>query len=278
MTCIVYHKNKLYADSMVYANGEFYHSLTKIQGIILPFQIKCDKEGFQFDDIVHGWSGTGAPMPMQKFVDSLESDSKDPDAAGSIHTVLFYRIAQERDLVVAQGNLFEIFLIGEKKNHSFRFDHEGFKYTPYDKDTTIAMGSGHELCMNYIKAQPQEKTDILRAMFETFFHDPSSGGFVDCWEMTTDKNDKPLFQRFGLHHDIPKEYISGLLETVYPNRRRILPTYVRPEKLTRIALDLDNQVNELTAELDRAKKLLSRYRKKLGIREPRVKKAAPAQQ
>jgi hypothetical protein len=279
MTCIVWHKNKLYADSLVYKDGEQYHSLTKIQGIVNPFAIKCGREGFVFDDIVHGWSGTGAYMPMLKFVESLENDAKENEKDYSDHTVLFYGIAAEKDLVVAMGNLFEVLLIGEKFNHSFRFDTDGFIYRKYEKGDIVTMGSGCHMVMNYMRAaETGEKVDVLRAMFQTFIHDHASGGFIDIWEMTTHEDKKPIFQRVGLHHEIPRDLIQSVLDKVYPNKRRIHPTFQRPDTWMRALLNLDEENKRVTAELAAAKKLLSRYRKKLGIREPRAKKAVPAQQ
>lgn len=272
MTCIVWHKNKLYADSIVYKDGEKYHSLTKIQGILNPFAIKCGREDFQFDDIVHGWSGTGAYMPMLKFVESLETDAKVNDQDFSDPTILFYALAAEKDLVVAMGNLFEVFLIGEKANHSFRFDTDGFVYKKYEKEEVVCLGSGAHMVMNFLKndyASPTEKLDVIRAMFQTFIHDHASGGFIDIWEMITHEDGTPLFQRKGLHHEIPRELIQSVLDKVYTGKRRVQPTFQRPDKWMRLLLNLDDENKRIAAELERAKKLLSRYRKKLGIREPK---------
>ncbi len=274
MTCIVWQKNKLYADSLVYKDGELLHSLTKIQGILHPFRIQCERAGFVFDDIVHGWSGTGAYMPMLKFVETLQGDAltegmKDGPSSG---TILFYEIATEKDLVVAMGNLFEVLLIGEQANHSFRFDTDGFAYKRYEKTDVVCMGSGAQMCLNHIQSTPDEGSiDVLRAMLQVFAHDQASGGFIDCWEMTKDKEGAPLFQRFGLHHEIPKDLIHKVLDTVYPNKRRVRPTFVRQDRMMRSLLVLDNENQEMSKKLALAEARNRRYRKKLGIAEPKVK-------
>jgi hypothetical protein len=276
MTCIVWHKNRLYADSAINKDGEVLHSLTKIQQILTPFRIKSEKEGFVFDDIVHGWSGTGAFMPMVKFVESLEDDARaDSDSSTAL---LFYTIAAEKDLVVAMGNLFEVLLIGEQFNHSFRFDEAGFSYKKYEKNEIVCMGGGAQLCLNNIKRAPEDaKVDVIRAMFDTFYHDGNSGGFIDIWEMAEHPDDKrPIFRRYGLHHEIPKDLLIGVMEKVYPNGRKIEPSFLRRELMYQPLLNLDKENQALTAELNTLKAKLKRYEKRLGIvpKAPRKKAAS----
>jgi hypothetical protein len=278
MTCIVWTKNKLYADSHIYKDGEVLQSLCKIQQILKPIRIKSEKEGFIFDDIVHGWTGSGAFMPMVKFVESLERDAasmekhpEDTDSSGV--TMAFYKLATHHDLVVAMGNIFSILMVGEKDNHCFSFEPEGFTYKKYAKTETVCMGGGRELVLNYMKSQESENPDVLRAMFQTFYQDHASGGFIDCWEMTDHDDGKPVFRRHGLHHDIPRDLIPTILEKVYPNKRRVEPTFVRRELLMKplIAIDAENQ--ELTKKLAAANAKIKRLEKKLSV-TPQVKKPA----
>lgn len=277
MTCIVWHKNKLYADSAIHKDGETLYSLSKIQQILVPFRINSEKEGFVFDDIVHGWSGTGAFMPMVKFVESLERDAKSEDANSGL-TISFYDMAAEADLVVSMGNLFDILLIGEKANHSFRFEPEGFAYKRYEKNEIVCMGGGAQLCLNNIKKAPTDaKVDVIRAMFETFYHDLNSGGFIDIWEMIdeheTDK--KPVFRRYGLHHHVPRDLLIPIMEEVYPNGKKIEPSFLRRELMYKPLVAIDQQNQALEAELKKAHAKIKRYEKQLGITpKPARKKAA----
>jgi hypothetical protein len=283
MTCIVWTKNKLYADSHIYKDGEVLQSLCKIQQILKPIRIKSEKEGFVFDDIVHGWTGSGAFMPMVKFVESLERDSnameekpEDHDATGV--TVAFYKLATHHDLVVAMGNIFSIFLIGEKDNHCFSFETEGFSYKKYPKTETVCMGGARELVLNFLKAQDSSNPDVLRAMFQSFYQDHASGGFIDCWEMTEHEDDgKPVFRRYGLHHEIPRDLIPQILEQVYPNKKRIEPTFLRRELMYKPLLAIDSENQELTKKLAAANAKIKRLEKKLGntppVKKPAAKKA-----
>lgn len=285
MTCIVWTKNKLYADSHIYKDGEVLQSLCKIQQILKPIRIKSNKEGFIFDDIVHGWTGSGAFMPMVKFVESLERDDanmekhpEDVDSSGV--TMAFYKLATHHDLVVSMGNIFSIFMVGEKDNHCFSFETEGFSYKKYPKTDTVCLGGARELVLNYMKSQESDNPDVLRAMFQTFYQDHASGGFIDCWEMMEHEDDKkPVFRRYGLHHDIPRDLIPTILEKVYPNKRRIEPTFVRRELLMKPLIAIDNENQNITKELAAAHAKIRRYEKKLGINQPKkpaVKKAAKA--
>jgi len=282
MTCIVWHKNRLYADSAVHKDGETLFSFSKIQPILVPFRIQSVREGFVFDDIVHGWSGTGAFMPMVKFVESLESDAKAKDDEDSLsnHTVLFYKLAADKDLVVSMGNLFEVLLIGEKANHSFRWDTDGFSYRRYEKTEIVCMGGGAQLCMNNIKRATEEsKVDILRAMFDTFYHDTNSGGFIDIWEMIEhEKDKKSVFRRYGMHHHIPRDLLVPVMNEIYPNGKKIEATFLRRELMYAPLLGLDEENKRVTAELSKALAKIRRYEKQLGIvPKPARKKAAPKQ-
>lgn len=263
MTCIVWHKDKLYADSMTVKDDEIFHSLTKINSYLTPFRIHSDKEGFVFDDRIHAWTGTGGNAAMFKFAAWLETESKNPEPSYT-HIIAFYKLVAEQNLVNGMGNLFEIFFVGEQYNHSFRLDYtKGFSYHRFEKTETVFMGSAHSLCMQFM----QEWEDPIRVMLEAFYIDPASGGMIEVWGWSEKHkaDGVPLFRREGMTMDIPKEYLRHFLDKLTSTKTKIEPHFIRKgdsDVMLARAAKLNLELEETVAK---QKRLLDQYRKRLGI-------------
>jgi hypothetical protein len=264
MTTILYHKGRVYADSTVIKGSERLDCLTKIQGFEMPFRIFSDREGYVFDDVVHGYTGTGSQPGMTGFTNMLKVDQ---DNHQSVHGVIgHFRMAFEGGLCV-HGNTFEAFLIGEKANHSFRFDGDGFNYTLYEKDKIVAMGSGSQEVMAHI----QYHGDGVRAMLEAFVTDPNSGGWIDCWSM--DEEDRVfegetkkrwIFKRVGMREPIPKDLIRHVLQMKFadPNKDEVPLQFVRAKTWTDAYTALLFQNEELKKKIERLQNQNARLRGK----------------
>jgi hypothetical protein len=296
MTCVVYSKGKVYADSLIIKDGEHLHSMTKINELLAPPHVKSDKPGFVIDDTIYGWIGSGGLPAMSQFAKKLEemaraaTEEKPADFESYFE---FYKAAVSQNLVVGQGNLFDIFMIGEKMNHMFSFTYRGgFTYEAFDKEMSMALGSGHRLWMNFY----QDHKDPIRAMLETFFVDENSGGMIDVWETGyTDKKEgeEPhfFFRREGVI-EIPKKMIRYYLDKVRPHqkglkiplqlvRRQRLNAAVRAaaedqEQMMATIEKRDETIKQLEAKLARYEKRLGIGKKKPAAKKVAVKKAAPA--
>lgn len=272
MTCIIWHKNKLYADSMFQKDGELFQSMSKIQSIQKPFKIKSEEIGFRFNDTVHAWTGTGGFPAMMAFVNSLKMDAEQFDEAKG--TISFYTLAVEQQLIARMANVFEVFLIGEEANHSFAVNVEGFKYTRYDKKVSITFGSGYEVCMTYLK----QHKDPLRALFETFMIDKHSGGHIDVWSAIERDDDKPfVFCREGIMTDVPRGFLRQYLDIFFPDKKVPIPlAFVRRSHLERELMNAASHVLELEKKLELSEKRnRTLLEQKRAAKQPAAKKAAP---
>lgn len=254
MTTILYYENRIYADSAVYKGSERLESLNKIRPIGNPFRIKSDKEDFVFDDVVHGWVGTGNYQAMGSFVEAMEQSSKNNKSNSP--TLLFYSLAAASNLGLST-NLFEVLMVGEKALHSFRFELDVFVYTRYEKTSIVAMGSGGRDAMTHVRFHG----DPLRAMLQTFMTDEVSGGFIDCWELE-EQDKKFFFRRKGLCEDLPKDVIPHLLkrwQEKSPDETMGLQYVPRTENLQH-ARDQDNKIVALEIQNARLKTQLKKLR------------------
>lgn len=216
MTAVLYYKDRVYADSTVIKGSERLDSLIKIKSFDAPFKIVSDREGFVIDDVVHGYSGTGSHPAMDGLVTCLETDM---NGQGNIHGAIgHFNMAYAGGLLVF-GNVFEAILVGEKGNHSFRFDSEGFNYTFYDKDKMVGLGTGGQEVITHLK----HHGDPIRAMYQAFASDELSGGWIDCWEMVEvekeiegEKITRWTFRRRGMREPIPRDLILHVLDMHWP--------------------------------------------------------------
>jgi hypothetical protein len=216
MTTVLFYKDRVYADSTVYKGSERLDCITKIQSFDVPFKILSTKEDYLVDDTVHGYSGTGSQPAMQGLVECLKTDM---DGQGNIHGVIgHFNMAYVGGLLV-HGNVFEAVLVGEKGNHSFRFDSGGFVYVFYPKDKIIGLGTGGQEAVVHV----QHHGDATRAMLQAFASDDMSGGWIDCWEMVQverevegQKVEQWTFRRRGMREPIPRDLILHVLDMHWP--------------------------------------------------------------
>lgn len=255
MTTILYHQGRIYADSTIVKGTERLDSLTKIQRIETPFQIKSEREDFVFDDKVYGYSGTGSQPGMAGIVENFAVSSK--THGNSDATISFYNIAAQSGMV-GYGTTFEVMLVGEKALHNFRFDTEGFKYIRYEKENIVTMGSGSTDCLAHI----QYHDDPVRAMLETFATEVNSGGFIDCWQLSEKEGEFEgvptktyRFERVGIFEPIPKDLIRYVLQKVWPDPMNdpIPLTFVRSSAWMKSNSELINRIGQLEKEVTRLK-------------------------
>jgi hypothetical protein len=281
MTCIVWHKDKLYADSLFYKDNELFTSLTKIQSFLLPFKMVLDRDDFRFDDTIHAWSGTGGFRAMTRFAEWMESEGTGGAKFGTIMS--FYSLAAKQSLVDAMTTYFDIFLVGEQYNHTFQLDAiNGFSYRRYDKQESVFMGSGHRVCTAFM----QDTEDPIRAMLETFYVDLGSGGMIEVWEMTKDPDGMALFRREGLMMDIPKMHLRHFLDVLNPNKNEKIGLHYERTQKQGLLLDvfekkealLQTHIHYLESLVNTQANSITRLRKKLkhpskpAVKTPAVKK------
>lgn len=253
MTTILYHDNRLFADSTVYKGSDRLHCMDKIVMLNPPFKILCDKPEFEFDDTVYGYSGTGNMDAMAAFVKHMGGNVQERN--NSNLTITFYEMMTTAD-VTLPGNTFEVFLIGAKDNHSFRWDNEGFIYTKYTKDQTVALGSGaQDVVRNIVHHK-----DAVRAMMETFITDTTSGGWIDCWSLT-EKDGLTLFRRVGMCEPIPSDLIRPILDKFHADSDEIPLQFIRTSKNTAFVTSVAAQNERLFQQVKRMKKQLDILRK-----------------
>jgi hypothetical protein len=266
MTCIVWHKGKLYADSYTVKENETFQSLTKITQYVTPVKVVCTLPGFDINDRVFAWTGSGGNAAMKKFADWLEIEGANPDAQGRFGAIFdFYTLVADQQLVNGMGNLFEIFFVGEQYNHSFRLDYtKGFSYQRLDKNESVFYGSGHQLCLNFMK----EWQDPVRAMLETFFIDPASGGMIEIWGWREPRPEDvlPHFHREGIVMDIPKEHLRYFLDHLCKNKRKPIPPHYIRKGEADVMLARAAKLNlELEETIAKQARLIARLQKQLGI-------------
>ncbi|BDD79716.1 hypothetical protein [Burkholderia phage FLC9] len=217
MTTVLFYKDRVYADSTVMKGSERLDCLTKIKAFEIPFRIFSERQDYVVDDVVYGYSGTGSQPAMEGLIDCLRTDM---DGQGNIHGAIgHFNMAYVGGLLV-HGNVFEAVLIGEKGNHSFRFDGAGFCYVFYPRgDKVLGLGTGGEMAVKHV----QHHGDGMRAMLQAFATDEMSGGWVDVWEMAIVehevdgvKTDRWSFRRIGLREPIPKDLILHVLDMHWP--------------------------------------------------------------
>lgn len=261
MTTILYHDGRLFADSTIYKGSDRINSLEKIVLLNPPFKILSDRPEFEFDDIVYGYSGTGSQDAMEAFAEHLQGNIKERE--DSRLTIAFYDMVSTSNMIVP-GNSFEIFFIGEKANHSFRLDHQGFLYTRYELDQTVALGSGAQDVIRNIT----HHRDPIRAMMETFITDTTSGGWIDCWALREDDGLK-RFRRVGLCEPIPTDLIRPVMEKFHADMEEIPLQFVRNAKNTQDIIRISTMNEKLFQQNKRLKKQLDILRKQ-GVAIPVV--------
>lgn len=261
MTTILYHDKRLFADSAVYKGSDRLHCLDKIVMLNPPIKIISDKEDFVFDDTVYGYSGTGNMDAMAAFAKHLGHSLEDHKS--SKFTMLFYAMMAD-SAVVQRGNTFECFMIGEKANHSFRFDESGFSYIRYELDQTVALGSG---CQDVIRNVVYHR-DPVRAMLETFITDTTSGGWIDCWSLM-EQDGLQMFRRVGLCEPLPSDLIRPVMERFHRGSEEIPLQFVRNSKNQKFMTDLATENEKFFQQNKRLKKQLD-ILKKQGVPIPIV--------
>lgn len=188
MTTILWHDNRLYADTSMIKGSENFLHLGKICAIAEPRPLKATPEGsariWNFDDVIHGFAYTGVEKTAKRFVHALLSF----DDAAII--LLHYELAHGHGLANVD-NAFEVVLIGEKGNYRFDFNLEKFEHQVLAPVQTWAMGSGGATAFDRV----DEKSDPIRAMFAAFLYDGVSGGPIEVWEMF---HEAKRFTRVGL--------------------------------------------------------------------------------
>jgi hypothetical protein len=216
MTTVLFYKDRVYADSTVYKGSEQLDALTKIKSFELPFKILSTREGYVVDDTVHGYSGTGSQPAMEGLIECLKTDM---DGQGNIHGAIGHFNMAYVGGLLANGNVFEAVLVGEKGRHSFRFDGEGFIYTFYPMDKIVGLGTGGQEAVVHV----QHHGDPVRAMLQAFATDDKSGGWIDCWEMIQVEQDiegtstlRWTFRRRGMREPIPRDLILHVLDMHWP--------------------------------------------------------------
>ncbi|WP_144106842.1 hypothetical protein [Paraburkholderia sp. BCC1886] len=264
MTCIVYTENRLYADSRIVKGTELFDSLSKIKRIHPAMEITSSIKGFEIQDRILGFAGTGGQPAMEAFVTKLRKVEADKNQ--SFETVFeFYQMVAEQALVVETGNIFELLMIGERFNHQFAMRPDGFQYTKVEKDVSLAYGSGAKLFTKFVA----EHGDPIRAMYETFRVDPHSGGMIDVWEFDAgDEHTMPSFNRVGMAEGIPSKSVGRFLSAL---PRKLLPlTYVRKSALDRVVAvsaednaEYVRQLDEREAKESELKATIKELRKKL---------------
>jgi hypothetical protein len=255
MTTILLYKNRVYADSTVIKGTERIDSLTKIQPMSVPMCFISTREGWEMDDIIHGWTGTGSQPAMEGLIKAATTSQ---DVGGDIHGMIsHFKMAMAGGLLTA-GNQFEVILLGEKGKHSFRFDRDGFNYKFYNENAIVSLGSG----CNDVLAYVNHHNDPVRAMLQTFATDEMSGGWIDCWELRDRKPDEipqegsehgpqKVFRRRGMREPIPKDLIMQVLDMHWPiaGKDRVPLQYGRQAKfrteLTKVYLDNKQMATEL---------------------------------
>lgn len=252
MTTIIYHRNKVYADCSFYKGRDRFESITKIQRILDPFSIKCEKEDFAFDDVVYGWSGTGNQQLMGKFVAHLEHQAKTRENSGL--SIAFYNMAASEQLV-SPSLTFEVILVGKEFNHGFRYDEFGFAYKKYGKDETITLGGGGRHAMRFL----QEHGDPIRAMWEVFQIDENSGGMIDVWELgPAMKGNGLVFNRAGMMDSPEKVLLPMLLNSIFKDKTQDIPlSFVRRRDGEIVEASLRASISRLDKQIVSLKKRLA---------------------
>jgi len=261
MTTILYHDGRLFADSTVYKGRDRINSLDKIVMLNPPFRILSDKENFVFDDIVYGYSGTGSQDAMEAFTAHMEGNVK--EKGDSKLTLAFYDMMTTASVIVP-GNTFEVFLIGGQANHSFRFDNDGFVYTRYEKDQTVALGSGSRDVIRNITFH----RDPIRAIMETFTTDDTSGGWIDCWGLR-EENGLTMFRRLGLCEPLPQDLIRPIMSRFHKDMEEIPLQFVRNSTNSQMVVAMGKE-NEKLKEQNRKLKLQLDILRKQGVPIPIV--------
>jgi hypothetical protein len=248
MTTILYHGERLFADSTIFKGSDRLHSLEKIVMLDLPFRILCDGEHFKFDDIVYGYSGTGNQDAMAAFAKHLETSIRERES--SKMTIALYEMMAHASIIIG-GNTFEIFMIGKEANHSFRLDEAGFLYIRYEKDQTVALGSGSRDVIKHI----QHHRDPVRAMFETFFTEEHSGGWIDCWGLL-EQDGLHMFRRLGMCEPMPADLIRLILDKYHRDSEEMPLQFVRNSTNQQFMKSMATQNEKLFQQNKRLKKQL----------------------
>jgi hypothetical protein len=214
MTCLLWHKNRFYADSNMVKGGELFESLTKIQSMMgKPIEIKS--ETYAVDDRIVGWACTGTNEVGGGVVVSLIKKGLD-------ETMLSLKNAVTMQLINVENHL-TVFMIGEKSNYKIdlKIGYTSWDAVPHEKGW--AGGTG-----GYTAAEAVLMGgDPVRAMYKACYVDDNSGGMIDVWVFTppegTNIGDrKALFYREGMMEDLSHSEIEEV----------ILPHMADPRDLT----------------------------------------------
>lgn len=233
MTVILWHKNRLYADSAVIKGTERYQSLTKIHALRTPLQITSDDPAHC--DTILGWVASGAIEAARGFMAMLAARPKLNMA------VMIYDMIGKHNLIT-QENYFEVILIGTKANYSIAPEMDKCEVKIYRHDQCWGMGTGGPIAVDYVM---DDGFTPIRAMYGALYRDRLSGGMIDVWELTTGK--KPVFQRIGLCNELPYDDILAVLTK---------PTVTYPLDLIDQRLMLSDLLKEPRADARRARKAI----------------------
>ena len=242
MTCILWNNHRLYADSRVTVGDEVMHSFSKIRG--------CDPLVFRYkkqdiEDTIMGWVCSGAVRCAEGFMAQLAKFKGNLDALSTAFEVSLDAGIYNFD------NLYEIIMVGTKACYSYRFELPAIVFQVYDHRITWAMGTGAKTVVHNVA---EEKMNPVRAMFDTFYKDPLSGGMIDMWEVKK-STDSTTFKRIGIYNQRTKDELRSLIQ--HPTKL-VIPDYMSADQsvetfMIYAGIQDDEDVTDLIRFLERRK-------------------------
>lgn len=270
MSTVMWHDERLYADSRFVRGEETFEALDKVQLFKNPVPLKSVKQ--EIDDLVHAYVYVGATFAAKGFAENLSKfDNVD-------NLLTLYRQLQTLR-VHNRENHFELWAIGEKANYQFEFI-DGCALNARPHGVSWGTGTGGRAAM---KSMLDRNTHPTKAMLSAFYKVETAGGFIEMWRFH-DINGKKRFLRSMVWEPVVEEKIPRELM----NMSLALPGgFVRMveayDYMVRFVLGIDpeseNDLNAyrkflLSPECRRAK---ARYLKRLNQpKSPVVKKPKEA--